>query len=200
FVYVSEAGGVFAATPDDDEPERMGTVVVPPGDTIALVSPVLGGTRLVVAGSEFQALLDLEGKLLHQTTFTSARDVPVPDSAWQCIPIGGGEVFEALVDAETGDVVADLQRSEVDEISATGCGVELQRGSTRSIVTVAADGPATAVLPPSTRSASLSPDGRQAVVIDNVGRAELILVDESDGSSDPVDLGELRGAVVLTDR
>jgi len=200
FVYVSESGGVFVATPDDDEPERIGTVVVPPGDTIGLVAPVLDGTRLVVAGSEFQALLDLEGKLLHQTTFTSARDVPVPDAAWRCIPVGGGEVYEALVDAETGDVVADLQRSELDEISATGCGVELVRGSTRSIVTATAGEPATAVLPPSTRSASLSPDGRQAVVVDNVDRAELILVDDSEGSAEPLDLGELRGEVVLTDR
>ena len=69
FVFVSDTGVIFAATPDDDSPRRLGVIALPTGDTVRSVWPALDGTRLVAAGSGFLAVVDLDGTALFQTTF-----------------------------------------------------------------------------------------------------------------------------------
>ena len=48
------------------------------GDAVRSVSPALDGTRLVVAGSGFLAIVDLDGTALFQTTFDSATATLTP--------------------------------------------------------------------------------------------------------------------------
>jgi hypothetical protein len=123
FVFVSESGAIFAVTSDDDTPDRLGVIALPQGDVVQSVWPALAGSRLVVAGAQFQAIVDLDGTTLFQTTFTATTEILTPTPTWQCAPVGGDGVFTALIDLTTGDTLADLRSADVTALSSDGCGV-----------------------------------------------------------------------------
>ena len=80
FVFVSESGAIFAATSDDDAPRRLGVIALPSGDAVRSVWPALDGGRLVAAGNGFQAIVDLDGTALFQTTFATLDRDPHADA------------------------------------------------------------------------------------------------------------------------
>lgn len=169
----------------DTEAERLGTVAVPAGAAIRFVQPTADGTRFVVFGDTFEAVVDLDGRTVYTTTFAAAVDPPVIDPGWRCVPIGGGDAWVALVDMESGDITADLLGFTVTGTSADGCALIGTRNGLTEVVT--ADGAAQIG---QTRAAALAPDGEAVVVQTTAGVTQLI---EIDGTSigDPVDLSSL---------
>jgi hypothetical protein len=218
FVYVTVTGEVLAATAGDDEPDELGTLAVPAGDQVRWARPALDGQRLVVAGDRFWAVVDLEGTTLHLNTFTAEREALIPWYTWRCAPAGGSGGYQAIIDLDTGEVAADLDNADVTSVSLDGCGVEAVRDDTRTLVSATGR----LELPPTTRSAVVSPDGRSAVVVDATGLGRLVTLhatDSNDGDGDPADtggdddrandrandradieLGAVRGFVVFVDR
>ena len=200
FVFVSDTGVIFAATPDDDSPRRLGVIALPSGDTVRSVWPALDGTRLVAAGSGFLAVVDLDGTALFQTTFASATVTLTPTTTWRCLPAGGSGVFTALVDLASGDTVADLQGADVTAVNSDGCGVEVKRDGGRSVVTPAGS----SVLPAAVSTAWIAPDASAVVLVDTSSVASLVRIDDAeaddDGASEPVALGEVDGLVAFLDR
>ncbi len=162
FVFVGDSGAIFAVTADDDEPSRLGAIALPVGDVVQSVWPALAGSRLVVSGAQFQAIVDLDGTTLFQTTFTTATELIPPSPTWQCAPVGGSGVFTSLVDLATGDSVAELRSADVTALSSNGCGVQLDRNGGRSIVTPIGS----TVLPAAVRTAWIAPDASAAVLVD----------------------------------
>ena len=200
FVFVSETGAIFEATPDDDSPRRLGVIALPTGDLVQSVWPALDGTRLVAAGSGFLAIVDLDGTTLFQTTFGAATATLTPTPTWRCVPVGGSGVFTSLVDLSTGDTVADLQGADVTAVGADGCGVQLTGGGGRSVVTPIG----ATVLPAAVSTAWIAPDASAAVLIDTGSIASLVRIVDGeagdDGGAEPVELGDVDGLVAFLDR
>lgn len=199
FVFVSDSGAIFAVTADDDTPNRLGVIALPQGDVVQSVWPALAGTRLVVAGAQFQAIVDLDGTTLFQTTFTTTTEIIPPTPTWQCAPVGGSGVFTSLIDLDTGDTVAELRSADVTALSSNGCGVQLDRNGGRSIVTPAGS----TVLPAAVRTAWIAPDASAAVLVDTASGASLVRLDDDNGTdeiAEPVSLGDVDGLVAFLDR
>jgi hypothetical protein len=199
FVFVSESGTIYAVTADDDTPDRLGVIAVPEGDVVQAVWPASAGTRLVVAGAQFQAIVDLDGTTLFQTTFTTATEILTPTPTWQCAPVGGSGVFTSLIDLDTGATVAELRAADVTAISSNGCGVQLDRNGGRSIVTPGGS----RVLPAAVRTAWIAPDASAAVLVDTGSAASLVRLDVDSGADEveePVALGNVDGLVAFLDR
>jgi hypothetical protein len=203
FVFVGESGAIFEATVDDDSPRRLGAIALPAGDVVQSVSTALDGTRLVVAGTGFLAVVDLDGTTLFQTAFDTVTTPLTPAPTWRCVPVGGSGVFTSLVDLGTGDTVADLQAAELTTVNSDGCGVELNRDGGRSIVTPSD----TTVLPAAVSTAWIAPDASAAVLVDTASIASLVRIgdaeaDDADDAddADPVELGEVDGLVAFLDR
>jgi hypothetical protein len=189
FVHVTATGSLFVATPDDDV-EKIGSITVPDGDGVRWARPVADGAGLLVAGDQFEALVDVAtGEVRYQTTFAAPVDVLEPDTTWRCVAIGGSGSYDTLVDAATGAVLADLARGDVMGTSADGCGVDLLQSGARRIVTPDDE----LVVPASSRSIALSPDGRTAAVVAVDGTGALRPVD----GADPTDLGTVDGTPVF---
>ncbi|MGH9134917.1 MAG: hypothetical protein ACRDZZ_13340 [Ilumatobacteraceae bacterium] len=213
FVYVSDAGAIFAVTAGSDAPRRLGAIALPPGETVQSVAPALDANRLVVAGAQFQAIVDLDGAILFQTTFASTTEPVTPALRWRCLPVGGSGVFTSLVDLESGETLADLQGGDVTAVSGDGCGVQVARDGGRSIVT----GSGSTALPASVSTAWISPDSTAAVLVDPGASASLVALqpDGNDGNDDgdggaedgrdddanePIELGSVDGFVAFLDR
>ncbi len=200
FVFVSDTGAIFAATADDDSARRLGVIALPQGDVVQSVWSALDGTRLVVAGSGFLAIVDLDGTTLFQTTFTTPTATLTPTPTWRCVPVGGSGVFTSLVDLGTGETVADLQAADVTTVSGDGCGVQLTSDRGRSVVTPSD----TMVLPAAVSTTWIAPDASAAVLVDTGSVASLVRIDNDDAGDDevvePVELGEIDGLVAFLDR
>ena len=200
FVFVSDTGAIFAVTTDDDQPSRLGAIALPAGDAVQSVWPTLDSTRLVVAGAQFEAIVDLDGATLFQTTFTAATDVLTPTPHWRCVPVGGSGVFTSLIDLDTGGALAELRAADVAAVSGDGCGVQLVSDGGRSIVTPSG----ATVLPAAVSTAWIAPDASAAVLVDTGSVASLVRLDDDDAGSDeaaePVELGDIDGLVAFLDR
>lgn len=214
FVYVTESGDVLAAGADSREPTELGSIPVPGGDQVVAVSPALDHQRLVVTGGRFVAVLDLDGEVVFQTTFTSTLTMLTPWSTWRCLPVGGDGEFHSLIDLDTGETLADLSDGSVSATSADGCAVHLNTdGGSRVLSHLG-----TATLGPDVRSVVLAPDATAALTIDTTGTARLIHVAPREANSDadvdgdggdvgdvggnvePVELGTRRGLLAFVDR
>ena len=200
FVFVSDTGAIFAVTADDDEPRRLGVIALPAGDVVQSVWPAFASSRLVVAGSQFQAVVDLDGTTLYQTTFASATEPLTPTPTWRCAPVGGSGVFTTLVDLGTGDTLADLEAADVTGVSSNGCGVQVTRNGGRSVVTATG----ATVIPAAVATAWIAPDASAAVFVDAGSVASLVQLGTGDASADddadPVTLGNVDGLVAFLDR
>lgn len=184
-IVVSVDGEMSSLRRDDDAAERLGVVAVPTGDTVQWVRPALDGDRLVVAGTTFVAVVDLEGTTVFTTTFADVVDALAPEPTWTCLPVGGDDQFHTLVSLDDGEQLADLRGLAVTGTSADGCTVLGERNGIGEVVN--ADG--TVGLGP-IRLAALGPDGRTIVRQPTSGSVELLVVDDLE-LGEPIDLGEL---------
>ena len=185
-------GGVYRVREGEAEAERLARVAVPSGATVAEVRPILDGDRLVVIGNVFQAVIDLEGRTVFTTTFTTPLDVDVPRPQWTCLPVGGDGTFHSVVTLDEGEQVADLSGLDVTGVSDDGCSVIGDRGGVTEVV--AGDG---SVSLGRVRSATLGPDGRTVVRSTAARTTELLRIDDDFELGDPVDLSDVAPANAL---
>lgn len=182
-VMVAEDGSVYRIETGDEESDRVGVVAVAGGDRVAQVHPIGDGDRLVVTGQLFEAVIDLDGRTVYTTSFTSPLDIDVPHPSWSCLPIGGPNDARSLIDVETGELLVALGGATVAGTSSDGCAVLAEREGVFELVE--ADGTASLGI---ARSAVLGPDGRSVVRTTADGRTELIRVNGDFELEDPVDL------------
>lgn len=182
---ISAEGTIARFGKDDTEAERLGTVAVPAGAGIRWVRPTADHTRLVVFGDSFQAVVDLDGRTVFTTTFTTAVGEPTIDPGWSCLPIGGGDSYHSLIDLSSGEQLADLTGMAVTGTSADGCTVIGTRAGLTEVV--AAD---FTVSLGQTRGATLAPDGNAVVVQTVRGETQFVPI-ENGAVGDPVDITAL---------
>lgn len=181
-VMVSVEGGVFRIGRGDREAERVGVVPVPSGSTVAWALPTRLGERIVVGGTGFTAVVDLDGTTVFSTTFTTPS-IPVrPHPAWRCLPVGG-DSGHSLVDLDSGEQLADLTGLTITAVSADGCTVVGERTGAFELVTI--DG---TVALGALRSVALAPDGGSVVWTTTAGRTELVAVSDDLVLAEPVEL------------
>jgi hypothetical protein len=166
---ISTDGTLSALEPGDEDAERVAAVAVPAGDLVTSMTPTLDGERLVVSGTTFEAVLDLDGTTVFTTTFTGDVDALRPDPGWHCLPVGGEGGFHSLVSLDTGEQLADLTGLDVTGTASDGCTVIGERDDT--IEVVGADG---TVRLDTARLAVIGPDGRTVVRRALDGSTELI--------------------------
>jgi hypothetical protein len=183
---VAATGVVDRVSSGEAEAERLGTVAVPSGASVTSVHPTADGTRLVVSGAVFQAVIDLDGRTLFTTTFTSPIETRVPRPDWTCVPIGGDETYHSIVLLETGEQLADLSGLEVTDISGDGCTVLGRRGDLTEVVTPEGTVPLGRL-----QAASLGPDGRTVVRTTMAGTTELLPIGDDLVVGQPIDLSEV---------
>lgn len=179
---VSVDGTVSRFGKGDTEAERLGTVAVPAGASIRWVRPTADGTRLVVFGDTFEAVIDRDAKTVFTTTFATDVDEPEIGPGWACLPIGGGDSYHSLIDTTSGEQLADLTGLAVTGTSADGCTVIGTRSGLTEVV-----GHDQTVALGRTRSAVLAPDGRAVVVQTMRGETQLVPIEDG-GAGDAVDL------------
>ncbi len=180
-VMVSIDGGVYRVASGQTEARRLGQVAVPAGATVVGVRPTFDGERLLVSGTVFEAIIDLEGRTIFTTTFTTPVDVEAPDPEWACVAIGGRDAFHSLVTLDTGDQLADLSGVEVIGTSADGCTVLGERAGVTEVIT--ADG---VVSLGRVRHAALGPDGRTVVRTATTGTTEILQIGDDLELGDPI--------------
>jgi hypothetical protein len=184
-IVTSIDGAVSKFGEGDESAERLGTVAVPAGAAVSSVYPSADGTRLVVRGEVFEAVVDLDGKTVFTTTFTSSiGELPI-DPSWSCLPVGGGESFHSIVDLETGEQLADLTGLAVTGVSADGCTVIGTRSGATEVIGDGGSVPLGRV-----RGAWLAPDGRSVVVQTTTGTTELRTIDDDWALGEVVDVTE----------
>lgn len=176
-------GGVYRVEDGATEAERLGQVAVPSGGTVTSVRPTFDRARLVVAGTAFQAVIDLEGDTIFTTTFTTPVDPATPLPEWTCLAVGGDGSYHSLVALETGDQLVDLSGVDVIGASADGCTVLVERVGITEVID--ADG---TVSLGRVRSAALAPDGRTVVRTTTRGTTEIVRIDDDHELGDAVEL------------
>lgn len=182
---VSVDGGVYRVEAGRDEARKLGQVAVPSGATVVAVAPSLDGERLVVSGVVFEAVIDLEGRTLFTTTFTTPVEIDTPMPDWTCVAIGGDDTYHSLVALETGEQLADLSGAAVIGASADGCTLLVERAGVTEVV--GADG---IVSLGQVRSAALGPDGRTVVRTTTAGTTEIIGIDDDLQLGEPVAIAD----------
>jgi hypothetical protein len=185
-VVVSVEGTVYRLGRDDQGAERIGDVAVPAGGVVNGVRPTASGERLVVFGAVFQAVIDLDGRTVFTTTFTSPVEAPHPELDWTCLPVGGADDYHSIISLDTGEQIADLTGLDVTGAASDGCTVIGERAGVTELVT--ADG---TVRLGTTRAATLGPDGRTVIVQTTTGDVELLRINDDLEIGEPVDLSEL---------
>jgi hypothetical protein len=176
-------GTVLRFGSGDSSAERAGVIAVPAGATIRSIHPSADGTRLVMFGGVFEAVVDLDGRTVFTTTFTGQVDEPRIEPGWTCLPVGGGSTYHSLIDLESGEQIADLTGLSVTGVSADGCTVVGTRSGASEVV-----GDGGSVSLGRVRSAALSPDGRAVVVQTTTGATQMLPIDEDWTLGSAVDL------------
>lgn len=181
---VSIDGGIFRIEPGDEEAERIGTLAIPADEPIRQAQPAADGERIVVSGSTFQAIVDLDGETVFATVFPDQVEIADVDPSWACLPVGGAGHYESIVDVTTGEQLADLADVEVTAVVDEGCTVLVDRGGIAELVS--ADGVVTVGR---VDDAIPAPDGRSVVIVDGA-TTSLVPIDEGE-LGDPIDLTAL---------
>ena len=195
-VMVSVDGGVFRIRKGDQGATPLGTIAIPAGSTVAWTVPSYLGERLVVGGTGFVSVVDLEGTTLFTTTFTTADEPLRPHPAWRCLPVVG-ESGHSLITLDDGEQLADLTGLTITSVSADGCTVIGERAGASELVNREGRVPLGPL-----RSVVVAPDGDSVVRTTTDGRAELVSITEELELGDPVDLGDAPSnvAVAFLDR
>lgn len=178
-VMVSVDGGVYRIGPGDEEAERIGEVPVPTGSTVAWAVPSFLDERLVIGGTGFEAVVDLDGATTFATTFAAATEPMPPRPAWRCLPVGSDDAGHSIVALQTGEQRADLTGMSIVDVSADGCTVVGERAGAFELV-----GPEGRVRLGVLRDVTVAPDGDAVVWTTTTGTTELVPV------SDDLELGE----------
>ena len=187
-VVVSSEGTISRFAEDDTEAERLGTVEMPPGASIRSVTLTAEGTRFVVAGDVFETVIDLDGRTVFTTTFTTPIEPPAIDPEWTCLPLGGGDTYTSIIELESGEARVDLTGVTVTDIADDGCTVIGTQAGVTTVIGV--DG---AVQLGLVRAATLAPDGRAVVIQTDTGELQFVQID--DGTlREPIDLTPLAPA------
>lgn len=183
---VSTGGGVYRVTDDATEADRIGEIALPSGATVTSVAPTFDGERLVVTGSVFQAVVDLEGTTLFSTTFASPVAAESPSPEWRCLPVGGDDTFHSIVSLDDGEQVVDLTGVTVTDVSQDGCTVLGERNGLSEVISEAGIARLGRV-----RAATLGPDGSTVVRTTTAGITELITIDDDLELGDTVDISDV---------
>jgi hypothetical protein len=186
-VVVSGEGTVSRFGDGDDSAERVGSIAVPAGDRIVAAATTADGARLVVFGSTLEALVDLDGRTLFTTAFTTPIAPQRIDPGWSCLPVGSGDTFTALVDTDDGAQLADLRGVAIIDIATDGCTLLGTRNGVTEVI-----GRRGNVQIGQTRAARLAPDGTAAVVTTTTGQTQLVEIDDTTIST-PVDVTAIAG-------
>lgn len=190
-VMVSVDGGVFRIGPDDDEAERIGEIPVGSG-SVAWAVPSYFDERLVVGGTGFAAVTDLDGAILFSTTFATASEPLRPHPAWRCWPVAGA-VGHSLVDLGSGEQLADLTGLTITAVAQDGCTVVGERGGTFELVSADGNVPLG-----SFRTVTLTPDGDSVIWTTPDGRTELVTITDELELGEPVELADVPTTHVVT--
>jgi hypothetical protein len=183
-VVASTDGSVLRFGEGDTSAERLGSIAVSGGDTIqAPIHPTADGTRVVVFGAVFEAVVDLDGHTVFNTTFTAPIEQARIEPGWTCLPVGGGTTYHSIVDLESGKQLADLTGLTVTGVSDDGCTVVGTRSGASEVV-----GDGGAVPLGRVRSAVLAPDGKAVVVQTTTGATQLLPIDDDWTLGTAVDL------------
>ena len=187
-VVVSSEGTISRFGDADTEAERLGDVAVPPGASIRSVALTAEGTRFVVVGDVFEAVIDLDGRTVFTTRFTTPIEPPAIDPEWTCLPLGGGDTYTSIIELESGEARVDLTGITVNDIADDGCTVIGTQAGITTVIGV--DG---AVQLGLVRAATLAPDGRAVVIQTDTGEVQFVQID--DGTlREPIDLTPLAPA------
>lgn len=184
-LFVTADGSVARLGPDDDEPDRIGDVTVPGDETVSAVWSTSNGDRLVVAGSTFEAIIDLDGEALFTTTFPPATELVVPSSEAICLVVGDGGDAHSLVRLDDGSTVADLDGWSVESVADRSCAVAARRVADDSFQLVTDDGTFTL---DGAREAHVAPDGRSLVAVTTTGVTQLVPIADDGTVADAVPL------------
>jgi hypothetical protein len=187
---VSVDGGIFRIERGDEEADRRGVLAIPAGESVRSAEPAAQGERLVVSGTTFQAVVDLDGTTRYSTVLSQAVEFVEPDLTWACLPVGGAGMWATIVDLTTGEHLADLTGVEVVGIVDDGCTVLAERNGTTEVIS--ADGVVTIGR---FDQVVLAPDGRSVITIGD-GSTELIAIEELE-LGEPVDLTAVAGTDTL---
>lgn len=190
-VMVSVDGGVFRVRPDADEAERIGDVPVGTG-SVAWAVPSYLGERLVVGGTGFAAVIDLDGTTVFSTTFATASEPLRPHPAWRCWPVTG-TTGHSLVALGTGEQLADLTGLTITGVAADGCTVVGERGGVLELVN-----PDGSVRLDGVRNVVLAPDGDSVVWTTTTGRTEYVTLSDELDLEEPVELTDVPTSRLVT--
>lgn len=183
---VSTGGGVYRVTDDATEADRIGEIALPSGATVTSVARSFDGERLVVTGSVFQAIVDLDGTTLFSTTFTSPVSTEPPSPVWRCLPVGGDDTYHSLVSLDDGEQIVDLTGVSVTGVSQDGCTVLGERNGLTEVISEAGAAQLGRV-----RAATLGPDGSTVVRTTTAGITELITIGDDLELEDTVDISDV---------
>jgi hypothetical protein len=175
---VTGDGAVMSAGPDGSV-DDVGTLTDPASVPIEVTGGirVADGERLVAVGGRRVFVLDPSGR---QLGVAEGMPTAVARSGAQCVIVGGtGSTAGAVVlDVETGEAVAEIERGLVNTTSYDGCTASFIGDGPKLVDNgVVIDVDADAI-------SAVAPDGRAYVALD--GRdAEFVEIDDGD----PVEIG-----------
>lgn len=178
---VSVDGAIFRLEDGDEDIQSLGVLAMPAGESVMSAVPAAGGERIVVSGTTFQAVVDLDGTTRYSTVLSRAVEFLVPDATWACLPVGGPGEWATIVDLDDGEHLADLTGVEVLSVVDDGCTVLADRDGTAEVIS-----PDGIVTVGTYDEVVLSPDGH-SVITTGDGVTELRTTDELE-LGDPIDL------------
>lgn len=183
---VSVNGAMFRLEAGDEETESLGVLAMPAGESVRSAAPTADGERIVVSGTTFQAVVDLDGTTIYSTVLAQGVEFLVPDVTWACLPVGGPGQWATIVDLDTGEHLADLTGVEVVSVVDDGCTVLAERNGITEVIS-----PDGVVTVGTYDEVTLSPDGHSLVTVGD-GVTELASIDEL-VLGEPIDLTDVVG-------
>ena len=177
---VVSADGTIITADADGSVDDVGTLTDPAGVPIEIAGgvSVADGQRLIAAGGRRVFVLDSDGRQLGVAEGTLSTG---PSSGALCVTVGGtgSNAGAVVLDVETGDVIAEIERGFVGATSYDGCTASFI-GEGPALVS---DGETIDI--DADAIAAVAPDGRAYVALD--GRdAEYVEIDDGD----PIEIGQ----------
>lgn len=183
---VSVGGRIFRIEPGSEEADERGSLALPSGESVRSAEPAARGDRIVVSGTTFQAVVDLDGNTLFSTVLSQPVEFVEPALTWACLPVGGTGLWATVVDLTTGEHLADLTGVEVVAAVDDGCTVLAERDGIAEVIS-----PDGNVVVGSFDEVVLAPDGKSVVTVAG-STVELVTIDELE-LGEPIDISDAAG-------